>query len=75
VIIFETIANTLACLPQNEQIVKSHYMSVNSNPTASQQNKKKLPVSKFFQFFAGAVDTGDQPLLLNVSLNCFKNSK
>jgi hypothetical protein len=34
-------------------------MSVNSNPTASQQNKKKLPVSKFFPFLAGAVDTGD----------------
>jgi hypothetical protein len=44
-------------------------MNVNSNPTASQQNKKKLPVSKFFPFIAGVVDTGDQPLLSNISAN------
>ncbi len=44
-------------------------MNVNSNPTASQQNKKKLPVSKIFPFIAGVVDTGDQPLLSNISAN------
>jgi hypothetical protein len=34
-------------------------MGVNSNPTASQQNKKKLPVSKFFPLIADVVDTSD----------------
>jgi hypothetical protein len=33
-------------------------MSVNNNPTASQQNIKKLSISNFFSFIAGAVDTG-----------------
>ncbi len=37
-------------------------MSVNSNPTASQQSKKKL-------------DTDDQPLLSNISANFRKNFK
>jgi hypothetical protein len=32
-------------------------MNVNSNPTASHQNKKKLPVSKSFLFTAGVVYT------------------
>jgi hypothetical protein len=44
-------------------------MSVNSNPTESQQNKKKLPVSKFFSFIAGVVVTGNEPLLSNISPN------
>jgi hypothetical protein len=58
--------------PQNEPKVKNHSMSVNSNPTASQQNKKKLPVSNFFPFFAVVVDTDDQ-LLLRISLRiCVK---
>jgi hypothetical protein len=34
-------------------------MSVNSYPTASQQNMKKLPVSKIFSLIDGVVDTGD----------------
>jgi hypothetical protein len=50
-------------------------MSVNSKPTASQQNKKKLLVSTFFPFVAGIVDTGDQLLLSNISTNFFNNSK
>ncbi len=50
-------------------------MNVNSNPTASQQDKKKIPVSKFFPFFAGVIDTGDQPLLLNISANFHKHLK
>jgi hypothetical protein len=33
----------------------------------SQQNKKKIPVLQFFPFIADAVDTGDQPLLTNIS--------
>jgi hypothetical protein len=36
--------------PQNEHVGKNHYMNVNTKPTAFQQNKKKLHVSKFFQF-------------------------
>jgi hypothetical protein len=28
-------------------------MSVNSSPTASQKNMKKLPISKIFSFIAG----------------------
>jgi hypothetical protein len=45
--------------PQNEQKVKNHFMSVivNSNPTVSQQNKKKLPVSNFFPFIAVVIET------------------
>ncbi len=50
---------------------------LNSNPAASQLNMKKLPVSKvfFFSFIAGFVDTGDKPLLSNISANFRKNSK
>jgi hypothetical protein len=29
----------------------------------------KLPVSNFFPFIAGIIDTGDQPLLSNISAN------
>ncbi len=47
---------------QKEYKVKNHYVNVNSNPTASQQNKK----NSFFPFIAGVVDTSDQPLLLNL---------
>jgi hypothetical protein len=47
---------------QKEYKVKNHYVNVNSNPTASQQNKK-IP---FFSFIAGVIDTSDQPLLLNL---------
>ncbi len=32
-------------------------MNVNSNSTASHQNKKKRPVSKIFPFITGIVDT------------------
>ncbi len=48
-------------------------MNVNSNLTASPKNKKKLPVSKYFPFTAGDVDTGDQPLLSNISENFHTN--
>jgi hypothetical protein len=44
-------------------------MSVNSNQTASQQNMKKFPISTICLFIAGIVDTGDKPLLLNISAN------
>jgi hypothetical protein len=47
---------------QSEYKVKNPDMSVNSNPTASQLNTKKLPVSKFFSFIAGVIDTGEKPL-------------
>jgi hypothetical protein len=45
-------------------------MNVKSNPTASQQNKKKLPFSIFFPFLAGVVDTAT--LLSNISANFCK---
>jgi hypothetical protein len=46
--------------PQSEHLVKNHYISVNSNSTASPKNMKKLPVSIYFSFIAGIVDdTGD----------------
>jgi hypothetical protein len=35
----------------------------------SQQNKKKLPVSKFFPLIAVVIDTTAQPLLSNISMN------
>ena len=41
-------------------------MSVNSNITASQQNKKNF-FSKNVPFIAGVIDTGDQPLLSNIT--------
>jgi hypothetical protein len=44
--------------------VQKHHMSVNSNPSASQQDMKKT--SKMFSFNAGVVHTGDKPLLLNI---------
>jgi hypothetical protein len=34
--------------PQSEHYVKNHYMSVNSNPTLSQQNLKKSFLSQHF---------------------------
>jgi hypothetical protein len=43
---------------QSEHQVKNQ-VSVNSNPTAPQQNIKKLPVSKFFSIIVNVVDTGD----------------
>ncbi len=42
---------------------RCHYMSVNSNSTTSQQNMKKLLISKTSSFIAGVVDTGDKHLL------------
>jgi hypothetical protein len=42
-------------------------MSVNSSPTAWQQNMKKLAVSNFLTFIAGVIDNGDLPLLSNIS--------
>jgi hypothetical protein len=33
----------------------------------SQQNEKKTSCPKIFSFIAGVVDTGDQPLLTNIS--------
>jgi hypothetical protein len=33
-------------------------MNVKNNPPASQQNMKKLPVSKIFSLIAGLFDTG-----------------
>ena len=50
-------------------------MMVNINPAASQQNKKKLPVSNYFSFIAGVVETSDESLLSNISANIRKNSK
>jgi hypothetical protein len=51
-------------------------MSVNSNPTASQRNKKKTFCLKFFfQFIADVVDTDDLPLLSNISANFRKYLK
>ncbi len=47
-------------------------MGVNSNPTASQENKKKLPVSKFFPLIAHVVDTSDN---LSCRSNVLKNVK
>jgi hypothetical protein len=38
----------------------------------SQQNKKKLPVSTFFQFMADVFDISDQPLLANITTNFHK---
>jgi hypothetical protein len=35
-------------------------MSVISNPTASQQNMKKIPILNFFSFIAGVVDMETQ---------------
>jgi hypothetical protein len=43
--------------PQGEHRVKNHFMTVNSNPTASKQNMKKLSIQKFFPFISGVVDT------------------
>jgi hypothetical protein len=54
---------------------KTNDRSVNSNPTASQQNIEKHPGSKLFTFIAGVIDTGDQPLHMNISTNFRKNSK
>jgi hypothetical protein len=48
-------------LPTNksEQLVKNCYMTVNSNPPASQKLRKKPSVSKYFSFLACVIDTGD----------------
>ncbi len=56
-------------------LAPEHPIAAISNPTASQQNKKKLPVSNFFPFITGVYDTGDQPLLSNISANFRKNIK
>ncbi len=53
---------------------KNHFMSVNSNLTASQQNMERLLSQFFFSFIAG-VDTDDKSLLSNISANFRKNSK
>jgi hypothetical protein len=53
----ETVSTISACLHLKETLNKNHCMSVNSNPAASQLNKKKLPVSKSFSFIASVVDT------------------
>jgi hypothetical protein len=37
----------------------NHYVTVNSNPTTSQQIMNKFPVSKFFSFIASVVEIGD----------------
>jgi hypothetical protein len=51
-------------------------MSVNRNPTSSQKNIKKLPVSKYFSFIAGVVDTGDKNLYFGISpLLCIKRGE
>ncbi len=47
-------------------------MGVNSNPTAYQKNKKKLPVSKFFPLIADVVDTNDK---IYFCTNVLKNLK
>jgi len=47
-------------------------MGVKSNPTAYQQNKKKLPVSNFFPLIADVVDTTDN---LYFRTNVLKNLK
>jgi hypothetical protein len=38
-------------------------MNVNCNLTASHQNMKKLPISRFFSFIFGVIDTGGLTLL------------
>jgi hypothetical protein len=48
--------------------VKNSYMIVNSNPTASQQNWKNHPGSKFFSFTNGVIDTNDQLTNISASL-------
>jgi hypothetical protein len=40
-------------------IEQNHYMSLISNPVASQQNMKTYFLSQNFSFIAGVVDTGD----------------
>ncbi len=48
--------------PKSEhKVKKSFYLC------KQQRNKKKLCVLKFFPFFAGVVDNGDQPLLSNIT--------
>jgi hypothetical protein len=42
------LQNISLSTPQNEYKVKTYCMSENINLTASQQNKKKLPVKKYF---------------------------
>jgi hypothetical protein len=44
--------------PESDHYVKNHYMSVNSNPTASQKKITKSS-SKYFSFITGVIDTGD----------------
>jgi hypothetical protein len=51
-------------------------MSVNSNPTESQQNMEKFPFGNFFSFIASVVDICDYPLLSNsITKVCLKTSK
>jgi hypothetical protein len=61
--------------PQNKHNVRNHNMNVNSNPTTSQQNKKKFLSQIFSHIYAGAIDIGDRPLFLNISLNFCQNLK
>jgi hypothetical protein len=39
--------NQFSCTSHSENKVKNHYLSVNSNPTASQENMKKLHISNY----------------------------
>ncbi len=50
-------------------------MTGNSNPTASPKNMKNFFISKIFLFIARVIDTGDKPLLSNISVNLHKNLK
>jgi hypothetical protein len=45
-------------------------MSINSNPTASQENMKKLPISKIFPFIAGVAELVINPYF-QISLRIF----
>jgi hypothetical protein len=46
--------------PQSKYLLsKNHFMSVNSNTTASEQNKKKNSVSELYLFIAGVIHTAD----------------
>jgi hypothetical protein len=44
------LQNISLSTPQNVHKVKTYCMSENINLTASQKNKKKLPVKKYFPF-------------------------
>ncbi len=61
--------------PQSEHQGKKHSMNVNCNLTASHQNMKKLPVSRFFSFIFSVIDTGGLTLLSYISMIFSKNLK